>query len=71
MREFMEQIQNNYKHMVNMSLFNKYKTNDPVIDALLSTFILSFIGYIFTYIYENYLDRMLLSLTYDDIINYF
>ena len=71
MREFMEQIQNNYKHMVNMSLFNKFKTNDPIVDALLSTFILSFIGYFFTYIYENYIDRYFLSLTYDDVINYF
>jgi ATP-dependent 26S proteasome regulatory subunit len=71
MSELMEQIQTNYKHMVNMSLFNKFKTNDPIVDALLSTCILSFIGYFFTYIYENYIDRMILSLTYDDIINYF
>ncbi len=35
MREFMEQIQNNYKHMVNMSLFNKYKTNDNIVEELL------------------------------------
>jgi len=71
MREFIEQIQNNYKHMVNMSLFNKFKTNDPIVDALLSTFILSFIGYFFTYIYENYVDKYLFSLSYNDVINYF
>jgi len=50
-----------------MTLFNYLKTGNPVYDAIISTIIISFIGYLINYTYENQLDKFLLKMSWDDI----
>ena len=49
----LEMINIRFKDAMRMSIFNYLKTNNPVIDAILSTFVLSFIGYILNSISEG------------------
>jgi hypothetical protein len=49
----LEMINIRFKDVMRMSIFNYLKTNNPVIDAILSTFVLSFVGYILNSISEG------------------
>ena len=48
----MEVLYNTFNDTIKMSLFYKLKTNNPVIDAILSTIILTFMSYIVKVAYE-------------------
>jgi hypothetical protein len=50
----------------NMILFDKLKTGDPILDAILTTFILSFITFLFQYLNSYLIDFM----DYITIINF-
>jgi hypothetical protein len=53
----LEIINDRFKDVMRMSMFNYLKINNPVIDAILSTFVLSFIGYILNLISEGNLSN--------------
>ena len=46
-------LNNRFNETMRMSIFNLLKTNNPVIDALLSTMVLTIIGYIMNIVYEG------------------
>ena len=73
MRDFMSNIQSNYENINRMILFNFFKTGNPVYDAIISTVMISFVGYIVNYIYENSIDKYLFNFNFnfDDIKNLF
>ena len=48
----MDAMFNTFNDTIKMSLFSKIKTNNPVIDALLSTIVLTFMSYIVKVVYE-------------------
>ena len=50
---FIEYFKTGYFNSIQLDLFNKIKTGNYIIDSLLTTFIMSFIGYIINYIYET------------------
>ena len=60
MSTIIELLKNTFHDSTKMVIFNKFKTNNPIIDALISTVILSFIGYIINYVYERNIDFSLL-----------
>jgi hypothetical protein len=47
-------VYNNYKNVTKMALFNYIKTGNTVVDAILSTFIMSFFGILINYLYDNH-----------------
>ena len=72
MRDFMSNIHSNYENINRMILFNLFKTGNPVYDAIISTVMISSIGYIVNYIYDNYgIDKLLYKITFDDIKSIF
>ena len=71
MRGFMASIHSNYENINRMILFNIFKTGNPVNDAIISTIIVSGIGYIVNYIYENGIDKILFKISFDDFKSIF
>ena len=57
MKGFMSSIQSNYENINRIILFNFFKTGNPVYDAIISTILISFVGYIVNYIYDNQVER--------------
>jgi len=53
MNQIINSIYENYSNFTKMILFNYLKTGNPAFDAIFSTIIISFFGYIINYIYEN------------------
>ena len=53
MTDIISTIYNNYFTIAKMTVFNYLKTDNPIYDAILSTVVLSFFGYIFNYLYDN------------------
>lgn len=45
MISFIDNLYNNYKNVTKMTLFNYIKTGNTVVDAILSTFIMSFLAF--------------------------
>jgi len=54
MFKFIDNLYNNYNNVTKMTLFNYIKTGNTVLDALLSTFFMSFFGLLINYLYDNY-----------------
>jgi len=54
MISFIDNLYNNYKNVTKMTLFNYIKTGNTVVDAILSTFIMSFFGILINYLYDNH-----------------
>jgi hypothetical protein len=50
---FYETLHKRFNETIRMSIFNFIKTNNPLIDTLTSTIILTFIGYIINLLYEG------------------
>ena len=48
----MNTIYTTFNDMIKMSLFSKIRTNNPVIDSIISTIILTFMSYIVKVLYE-------------------
>jgi len=71
MKDFMSTIHSNYHDITKLTLFNFFKTGNPVYDAILSTFIISLLGYIVNYMYDYRMDAILYNLSIDDIKSWF
>jgi len=71
MRDFMRTINNNYSEITRLTIFNFLKTGNPVYDAIISTFIISLLGYIINYIYDYSLHETLLKLSLYDVKSWF
>lgn len=63
----MSSIYYNYSNMSNMTLFHYLKTGNPIYDTIISTIVISLIGYIINYFYENQIDKWILKMSIDDI----
>lgn len=64
-------INSNYSEITRLTIFNFLKTGNPVYDAIISTFIISLLGYIINYIYDYNLHEILFRLTFHDIKSFF
>ena len=71
MRDFMSNIHSNYENINRMILFNLFKTGNPVYDAIISTIMISSVGYTVNYIYDYGIDKLLYKMSFDDIKNLF
>jgi SpoVK/Ycf46/Vps4 family AAA+-type ATPase len=71
MREFIGIFQSNYENINRMILFNFFKTGNPVYDAIISTIMISSVGYVVNYIYENSIDRIFYKMSFDDLKSFF
>ena len=68
---FISSIQNNYMNVTKMAIFNYFKTNNPIIDTILSTIMISLFGIIINNIYENNLDQLIYNLSINNIKSFF
>ena len=57
----------NYLYAMKMKVISFFKTDNVIIDSILSVIAMSIIGYIMNYIYDNRLDRLLTNLSFDKI----
>lgn len=71
MKDIMGTINSNYSEITRLTIFNFLKTGNPVYDAIISTFIISLLGYIINYIYDYNLHEILFRLTFHDIKSFF
>jgi len=71
MIDFIELLHSNYNHISKMLMFNFLKTGNPIYDAILSTTMISIIGFITTYVYEHKLIKNLYYLNVHDIKSWF
>ena len=63
----MEEIRNNYIYAVKAKVSGFFKTDNVIIDAIISVISMSIIGYIINYIYDNRLDTLITKLNLDNI----
>jgi hypothetical protein len=52
--KFIEMIQHTFQDGIKFSLFNLFKTGNPFVDTIISTFLLTSISYIIKILYDNY-----------------
>lgn len=67
----MDTIDSSTTHVTRMILFNYIKTGDPIIDTLLTTFILSCFSLAIKYIYDSGIDRYFNKFSFDNFKTYF
>ena len=67
----MENIRANYLNTVKMKVFHLVKTDNIVLDSILSVIGMTIVGYIINYIYDNRLDELIMRFSYDKIKNLF
>lgn len=67
MVEFFGMLNNNVDSINRMIMFNLFKTGNPIFDAIISSLVISSIGYTITYMYDNLIDRNLAKISFDDI----
>lgn len=67
----MKNIETITSQISRMVLFNNIKTDNPLIDALLTTFILGFFSWLFSWIYENEVDSYFYYFSTDDVKSLF
>ena len=53
MIDFITLIRSNYYEIVKMTMFNFLKTGNPICDTLISTFVISMLGFLINYFYDN------------------
>ena len=71
MKDIMSIINSNYNEITRLTVFNFLKTGNPVYDAIISTLIISLLGYIVNYIYDYSLHETLFKLTFHDVKSWF
>ena len=71
MTNFFNLLYGNYNNTIKFAIFDYFKTGNPAFDAIMSTLIISCVGYIINYIYENELDKIITNLSIDDIKYWF
>lgn len=67
MRDLINLVYSNYSNMAKLTLFNYLKTGNPMYDTIISTLVISLIGFIVNYAYDNQMDRKLFKINIDDI----
>ena len=67
MTNFLKMIYGNYNNIVRITIFDYFKTGNPMFDTVISTIIISCFGYIINYMYENEIDKIMTNLSIDDI----
>ena len=63
----MEELRTNYLYTIKMKMVGFFKTDNVIIDSILSVIAMSVIGYIMNYIYDNRLDKLLTNISLDKI----
>lgn len=63
----MEEMRTNYLYTMKLKILGFFKTDNVIIDSILSVIAMSVVGYIMNYIYDNRLDSLLTKITIDNI----
>ena len=71
MRDFMSTIHSNFENINRMILFSFLKTGNSVFDAIIPTIIISGLGYLVNYIYDNGIDKIFFKMSFDDFKSIF
>jgi ATP-dependent Zn protease len=71
MTDFINILKGNYSNVIRFTFFDYFKTGNMAFDAILSSFILSIVGYFINYIYDFNLDSLLKNISYDFIKSLF
>ena len=58
-------------NVIRMTIFDYFKTGNQVYDTMISTVVISALGYVINYLYENKFNLNFTNLSYDDIKGYF
>lgn len=70
-QDFMDYIETTTAHVTRMIMFNKFKTDNPLIDALFTTTILGCFSWFVSWIYDNGIDMYVRNCSFDNIKSYF
>jgi hypothetical protein len=68
--EIIETIKNRFEDSVKMAIFSKFKTNNTILDTIITTFILSVVGYIINYLYDKN-NKTFYNISFTEIICFF
>ena len=71
MRDFMSTIHSNFENINRMILFSFLKTGNSVFDAIIPTIIISGLGYLVNYTYDNGIDKIFFKMSFDDFKSMF
>jgi hypothetical protein len=71
MSEFIDILKTNYENITRITLFNYFKTGNNVVDAILSSIIISIFGYIINYMYEYNIENMNMNTIFDNVKSLF
>jgi ATP-dependent 26S proteasome regulatory subunit len=63
----MEDFRTNYLYTIKMKILGFIKTDNVIIDSILSVIAMSVIGFIINYIYENRIDRTIANMSFSKI----
>ena len=64
-------MRQNYLYAMKIKVISFFKTDNVIIDSILSVIAMSVIGYIMNYIYDNRLDRLLTNISFNKIKSIF
>ena len=67
----MEEIRTNYLYTMKLKILSFIKTDNVIIDSILSVIAMSFIGFIINYIYDNRIDKIITNISFSKIKNFF
>ena len=68
---FMDNIEISKDYVTRTLLFNQIKTGDPIIDAFLTTFVLSVFSWLVSWVYNNHINNVVFYFSLDDIKSIF
>ena len=68
---FMDNIVSSTSHVTNMIMFNNLKTGNPMIDTIITSFMLGCFSWLVSWIYDNGIDRYFGNVSFDDIKTFF
>ena len=63
----MDEIRTNYLYTMKMKMVSFFKTDNVIIDSILSVIAMSLVGYIMNYIYDNRVDKLLTNISFHKI----
>jgi len=67
----MEDIRTNYLNIIKVNIISFFKTDNMIIDSILSVVAMTVIGYIMNYIYDNRIDKFIFNISLQSIKNIF
>jgi len=71
MSSFLNLMHTNYNDVTRMTLFNFFKTGNPLYDAIISTFAISLFGFTFNYLYDYGIKHVLKNCLFFDLNDWF